>query len=58
MGPAPARAPAGDVLRMSIDQDGALQMGDEDDPARWVFTPAQVLALGDFLHGTQGVWRP
>lgn len=58
MGPAPARAPAGDVLRMSIDQDGALQLGDEADPARWVFTPAQVLALGDFLHGTQGVWRP
>jgi len=58
MGLAPAKAPAGDVLRMSIDQDGALQLGDENDPARWVFTPAQVLALGDFLHGTQGVWRP
>ena len=58
MGPAPASAPAGDVLRMSIDQDGALQLGDENDPARWVFTPSQVLALGDFLHGTQGVWRP
>lgn len=58
MGPAPASAPAGDVLRMSIDQDGALQLGDENDPARWVFTPSQVLALGDFLHGTQRVWRP
>lgn len=56
--PAARRASAGAVLRMAIDQDGALQMGDEDDPARWVFTPSQVLALGDFLHGTQGVWRP
>lgn len=51
-------ASAGAVLRLAIDQDGSLQMGDEDDPARWVLTPAQVLALGDFLHGTQGVWRP
>lgn len=56
--PAARQASAGAVLRMAIDQDGALQMGDEDDPARWVFTPSQVLALGDFLHGTQGVWRP
>ncbi len=55
--PATPRASAGDVLRLSIDQDGALQMGDEDDPARWVFTPDQVLAIGDFLHATQGVWR-
>jgi hypothetical protein len=49
---------AGGAMRLSIDQDGTLQMGDADDPARWVFTPAQVLALGDFLHATQGVWRP
>lgn len=56
--PATRRASAGDALRLAIDQDGVLQVGDDDDPARWVFTPAQVLAIGDFLHATQGVWRP
>ena len=56
--PATRKASAGDVLRLSIDQDGTLQMGDDHDPARWVFTPAQVLAIGDFLHATELVWRP
>ena len=56
--PATRKASAGDVLRLSIDQDGTLQMGDDADPARWVFTPAQVLAIGDFLHATERVWRP
>lgn len=56
--PATRKAPAGDVLLLSIDQDGALQIGYGDDPARWVFEPRHVLTLGDFLHGTQGVWRP
>ena len=56
--PATRKASAGSALRLSIDQDGALQMGDEDDPARWVFTPEQVLAMGDFLHATEQVWRP
>lgn len=56
--PATRQAPAGDVLLLSIDQDGALQIGYGDDPARWIFEPAHVMALGDFLHGTQGVWRP
>jgi hypothetical protein len=57
----PAMASAGDVTelpKLSIDQDGRLQLGDTDDPARWVFTPEQTLAIGDFLHATQGVWRP
>jgi hypothetical protein len=60
MGPAAAKAPAGDVrkLRLAIDQDGSLQMGDDADPAQFVFPPEQVLQLGDFLHGTQGIWRP
>lgn len=60
-GPAPAPRPAGDApppLRLAINQDGELQMGDDDDPARWVFPIEQVMQLGDFLHGTQGVWRP
>ena len=56
--PATRQAPAGDVLLLSIDQDGALQIGYGDDPARWVLEPRHVMALGDFLHGTQGVWRP
>lgn len=60
MGPASATAPAGDVkkLRLAIDQDGSLQLGDDTDPAQFVFLPEQVLQLGDFLHGTQGIWRP
>lgn len=51
---------AGDVkkLRLAIDQDGSLQLGDDTDPAQFVFLPEQVLQLGDFLHGTQGIWRP
>jgi hypothetical protein len=56
----PAKASAGDVIelpKLSIDQDGRLQLGDTDDPARYVFTPEQTLAIGDFLHATQGVWR-
>lgn len=55
--PATRKASAGDVLLLSIDQDGALQIGYGDDPARWIFAPHHTLALGDFLRGTQGVWR-
>lgn len=58
MGPAPASVLACDVMRLSIDQDGRLQIGDDEDPARYEFNPAQVLELGDFLHATQGLWRP
>lgn len=57
--PATRKASAGDdELLLSIDQDGALQVGYGDDPARWVFMPRHVLALGDFLDATQGLWRP
>lgn len=45
-------------LRLAISDQGELQMGDADDPARWVFTPEQTLALGDFLALTEGLWRP
>ena len=61
IGPAPAMASAGnesDRLLLSISQDGELQVGYGDDPARWGFHQHQVLALGDFLHATQEVWRP
>lgn len=57
--PAARQASAGDdELLLSIDQDGSLQIGYGDDPARWIFTPRHVLALGDFLNATQGLWRP
>lgn len=63
--PAARKASAGDDtktsdedLLLSIDQDGALQVGYGDDPARWIFGPRHVLALGDFLDATQGLWRP
>ncbi len=52
------RQPINTLLRLAINQDGELQLGDDADPARWVFPPEQVLQLGDFLHETQGIWRP
>lgn len=61
MGPASARAPAGDVagkLKLAIDDEGVLQMGDSTDPARWVFTPKQTKQLGYFLRQTHDVWNP
>ena len=56
--PATQEASAGDELLLSIDQDGALQIGYGDDPARWIFTQRHTLALGDFLSATQQLWRP
>lgn len=56
--PATRKASAGDAIRLAISMDGSLQVGDVDDPARWVFTPDQVMAIGDFLHLTERVWRP
>lgn len=56
--PATRKASAGDAICLSISMDGTLQVGDEDDPARWVFTPGQVMAIGDFLNLTERVWRP
>lgn len=56
--PATRKASAGDAIRLAISKDGSLQVGDVDDPARWVFTPDQVMAIGYFLHLTERVWRP
>ncbi len=56
--PATRKASAGDALRLSIDQDGVLQMGDDIDPARWIFTPQQTKQLGCFLRQTHDVWNP
>jgi hypothetical protein len=60
MGPAPARAPVGNAekLKLAIDADGVLQMGDDTDPARFVFTPQQTKQLGYFLRQTHDVWNP
>jgi hypothetical protein len=43
-------------LMLSIDQDAALYINTENKDMR--LTPQQVLALGDFLHATQLLWRP
>lgn len=56
--PATRKASAGDALRLQIDQDGVLQMGDDTDPARWIFTPQQTKQLGYFLRRTHDVWNP
>lgn len=56
--PATRKASAGDALRLTIDQDGVLQMGDDTDPARWIFTPQQTKQLGYFLCQTHDVWNP
>ena len=55
--PATQKASAGDALRLSIDQDGVLQLGDDTDPARFVFTPQQTKQLGYFLRQTHDVWN-
>lgn len=51
-----SRAPTTGQPRLIIDQDGGLEMhlGDH----AFNFTPAQTLALGDFLVCTQPLWRP
>jgi hypothetical protein len=61
--PVAVKAPAGDVRRqyssaidITIDQRGTLTIGTVEDIIE--LDSAQVLALGDFLHATQGVWRP
>jgi hypothetical protein len=56
--PAARKIQQSNTLRLSIDQDGRLQVGDDADPAQIVFPPEHTLALGDFLALTQGVWRP
>lgn len=58
MGPAPVLPVAGAALRLAINQAGELQLGDEEDPARYVFTPQQTKQLGYFLRQTHDVWNP
>ena len=60
--PAPARPeakpprPGGEALDLQLDQDGGLIVS--NDETTLALNPAQVLALGDFLRMTEGVWRP
>lgn len=50
------KATAPDRLKLSIDQDGRLRIGEAANEI--VFDPDAVLAIGDFLHATTGIWRP
>lgn len=50
------KASAGDVMRISLDDDGSLLLSNEDGVLELGID--QVLRLGDFLHATEGVWRP
>ncbi len=52
-------APSGPAMRFAIDSGGALTLDLADgqsDPLR--LTAAETLALGDFLHHCEGLWRP
>lgn len=48
--------PRPDEIGLQIDNEGALIIATDD--VALALNPAQVLALGDFLHATEGVWRP
>ena len=54
--PATRKALAGDDLRVGINADGVMVIALDDDSIE--LDIHQVLRLGDFLHATQGVWRP
>lgn len=43
-------------LGLSIDHDASLCISTDEDVVE--LSPSQVLALGDFLHATEGLWRP
>jgi len=47
----------GDDFKIVIDQDGAVSCYDSTG-FTVDFTPTQTLALGDFLHLTENLWRP
>lgn len=54
--PAATKASAGDALRINIDDDGTLIIATAEDVIELDID--QALRLGDFMHATQGVWRP
>lgn len=45
------------LRRISLDSDAHLRLA-FDDGSTLLLDPAGVLTLGDFLHATEGVWRP
>jgi hypothetical protein len=55
-GPAAPKASAGNDVKIIIDQDGAISI--YCDEYTIDLTPAQALAVGDFFHATQALWRP
>lgn len=48
----------GKVRRISLDADARLSLHFADGDLVVTIAPESVLALGDFLHATEGVWRP
>jgi hypothetical protein len=56
LGPASQTASAGNDVKIIIDQDGAVSL--YNDEFTIDLTPAQALAVGDFFHATQDLWRP
>jgi hypothetical protein len=54
--PAARKASAGDDVRIGINAEGTLVIAIDDESLE--LDIYQTLKLGDFLHATQGVWRP
>lgn len=45
-----------DDIKLATDAEGCLSLAAHD--KLLMLSAAQTLALGDFLHGTQPIWRP
>ena len=56
MGPAPAKAPAGDVFSITLDDTGVLVIATDEGVIE--LQPAHAKRLGHFMGGSQGVWNP
>lgn len=56
MGPAPAKAPAGDVLSITLDDTGVLVIATDEGVIE--LQPTHAKRLGHFMVGSQGIWNP
>lgn len=56
MGPAPARAPAGDVFGITLDDAGVLVIATDEGVIE--LQPIHAKRLGHFMVGSQGIWNP
>ena len=56
MGPAPAKAPAGDVFSITLDDAGVLVIATDEGVIE--LQPTHAKRLGHFLVGSQGIWNP